>query len=334
MSNESSSKLTKNERRAAAREQARVAREAEKKREKRNRLFIQGGVVLGVVAVLAIVGLVLTQSLKPAGPGPENMASGGAIFGEDLKVIPGDRLEDPAAQRIFPEVDRESVPLDVSVYVDYMCPACGNFEQQNGVMLENYVGSGDITLRVYPINFLDGQSLGTKYSTRAANLFACVVEQQPDFAFALHTRLLSAEVQPSEGTTGLDDKQLIQEAVAAGAEATTALQSCVRDRSFAGFINENNTWAMTDIVGLAEGEQLIETMDAQGNPISFQNADEPQRLVSTPLVIVNGKQWNAARDGSLESYILKVKGEIEQTSAGTDTATDEDADSAAKEESE
>ncbi|MGO3146469.1 MAG: DsbA family protein [Leucobacter sp.] len=324
MSNESSSRPTKNERRAEAREQARVAREAEKKREKRNRLYIQGGVVLGVVAVLAIVGLVLTQSLKPAGPGPMNMASGGAIFAEDLKVVPGDRLEDPAAQRIAPEVDRESVPLDVSVYVDYMCSACGSFEQQNGTMLENYVGSGDITLRVYPINFLDGQSLGTKYSTRAANIFACVVEQQPDAAFALHTRLLSAEVQPAEGTTGLDDKQLIQEAVAAGAEADSELQSCVRDRSFAGFIDENNTWAMSDLVGLAEGEQLVAATDNQGNPIELQDADGPQRLVSTPLVLVNGKQWNGARDGALESYILKIKGEIEQASAGADDAPADD----------
>ncbi len=333
MSNESSSKTTKNERRAAAREQARLAREAEKKREKRNRLFIQGGVVLGVVAVLAIVGLVLTQSLKPAGPGPMNMASGGAIFTEDLKVIPGDRLEDPAAQRIAPEVDRESVPLDVSVYVDYMCPACGNFEQQNGTMLENYVGSGDITLRVYPINFLDGQSLGTKYSTRAANAFACVVDEQPDFAFALNTRLLSAEVQPAEGTTGLDDKQLLEEAVAAGAEPTTQLQNCIRDRSFAGFIDGNNQWAMTDLVGIAEGEQLVASTDNQGNPVAFQEADGPQRLVSTPLILVNGKQWNGARDGSLESYILKVKGEIEQAMAGNGSETEAE-DSAAKEESE
>lgn len=330
MSNESSSRPTKNERRSEAREQARAAREAEKKREKRNRLFIQGGVVLGVVAVLAIVGLVLTQSLKPAGPGPMNMASGGAIFTKDLKVVPGDRLEDPAAPRIAPEVNRDEVPLDVSVYVDYMCPACGNFEQENGTMLENYVGSGDITLRVYPINFLDGQSLGTKYSTRAANLFACVVEQQPDYAFALNNRLLSADVQPAEGSTGLDDKQLMQEAVAVGAKPTSKLQSCVRDRTYATFITENNTWAMSDLVGLAEGEQLIETIDNQGNPLTFQDADKPQRLVSTPLVVVNGKQWNGIRDGSLESYILKVKGEIEQAKAGADAAADAEADSAAK----
>ena len=51
-------KLTKNQRRDQAREQARLAREEEKKREKRNRLLLQGGIVLGVVAILAVVALV------------------------------------------------------------------------------------------------------------------------------------------------------------------------------------------------------------------------------------------------------------------------------------
>src|SRR5699024_1979321 len=113
-------------------------------------------------------------------------------------------------------------------YVDYMCPACGAFEQQYGTMLENYVGSGDINLQVYPINFLDGTSLGTKYSTRAANLFSCVVEEQPDVAFKLHNGLLSADVQPAEGTTGLTDDQLLDQAKEAGAELTTELKQCVK----------------------------------------------------------------------------------------------------------
>lgn len=322
MSNETNPRLTKNERRAEAREQARLAREAEKKREKRNRLYIQGGVVLGIIAVLAVVGLVLTQSLKPAGPGPANMASGGAIFGKDLKVVTGPALDDQSADRVAPKVDREKLPLDVSVYVDYMCPACGSFEQQNGAMLENYVGSGDIQLQVFPINFLDSTSLGTKYSTRAANAFSCVVDQQPDAAFALHTRLLSPEVQPQEGTTGLDDKELLKQAIAAGAKDTTKLQQCILNRSFAGFISQNNTSAMEGILGLEPDALLIAKTDNQSNITQMQEEGKPQRLVSTPLIIVNGKQWNAIRDGSLESYLLKVKGEIEQANDSTDVAKD------------
>lgn len=299
-------KLTKNQRRELAREQARVAREAEKKREKRNRLFLQGGIALVVIAVLGVVALVLTQSMKPVGPGPLNMISGGVTFTKDLEVVKTAALQEDET-RGAPEQDWETSPVDVTVYVDYMCPACGNFEQQNGTMLEQYVGSGDVQLTVYPLNFLDGQSLGTKYSTRAANMLSCVVDQQPEAAFTLHNRLLSAEVQPAEQTTGLTDDQLLENAEAAGATLTTELKQCVKNQSFASFINANwKAASETGLQGLAEGAQLI---NPQTNELI--DADQPQRLMSTPTVIVNGQQWVSGRDGTLEEYILKIKAELD-----------------------
>ncbi len=307
MASESNNRPTKNERRNQAREQARLAREQEKKREKRNRAFLQGGIVLGVLAILGIVALVLTQTMKPAGPGPENMASGGAVFTKDLKVVPSAALQS-GEDRKAREVNREELPLDVSIYVDYMCPACGAFEQQYGTMLENYVGAGDIEMEVYPLNFLDNASNGTKYSTRAANLFSCVVEQQPDSAFKLHNTLLSADTQPQEGSTGLTDDQLLDVAEGAGVELTTELRQCVKDVDFGSFISANyKTASENGLLGLAKGAQVLGP-----DGVTPQPADGPQRLVSTPTVIVNGQQWNQARDGELESYLLKVKGEFEQ----------------------
>lgn len=313
-------KLTKNQRREQAREQARVAREAEKKREKRNRLLLQGGIALVVVAVLAIVALVLTQSMKPAGPGPANMISGGVTFTKDLQVVETAALQ-AEQERVAPEQDWETPPVDVMVYVDYMCPACGNFEAQNGTMFEQFVGSGDVNLTVYPINFLDAQSLGGKYSTRAGNIVGCVVDQQPEAAFALHNLLLTPGVQPAEGTTGLTDEQLLENAEAAGAELNTELKQCVKDVRYSGFINGNyKQVSEVGILGLGEGAQLINPQTNQLVP-----AEEPQRLMSTPTVIVNGQQWVEGRDGSLEQYILKVKAELEGRAGAEKGATEEEA---------
>lgn len=324
MSNDSKPRLTKNERREQAREQARVAREQEKKREKRRRLYIQGGVVLGVVAVLAVVGLFIAQSMKPAGPGPKNMASGSVVFGENLQVVEGPALQS-GEKRTAPEVDRSKLPIDVTIYADYMCPACGSFEQNYGAKLENYVGSGDITLGVYPLNFLDGQSKGANYSTRAANIFGCVVEQQPEYAFKLHNLLLSAEVQPAEGTTGLTDAQLLDQAAAAGAEVDTDLKRCVNSQRFASFFSANTKAATeTGVLGLAEDAQLVGKTDTQtGKILEMQKAGDPQRLVQTPLVIVNGEQWVPSRDGDLELYILKVKSELTQKSDASEKDAEE-----------
>ena len=307
MANESNPRPTKSQRREQAREQARIARAKEKKREKRNRLFIQGGVVLGAIAILAIVGLVITQAMAPAGPGPKNMASGGVVFEKDLKVRETPALESDQV-REAPKVNRDELPLDVTVYSDYMCPACSAFEQANGLMLENYVGSGDITLQAYPLNFLDASSLGTKYSTRAGNLLGCVVEQQPDAAFKLNALLLDPSVQPEQNSQGLTDDELIAVAEQAGAKPDTELKQCVKDRRFGEFISANTKAATeTGVVGMAEGAQIA--LDATGSQL--QPADGPQRLISTPLVIVNGEQWLAGRDGELETFLLKKKQEIE-----------------------
>ncbi len=309
-------KLTKNQRREQAREQARLAREAEKKREKRNRLVLQGSIVLVVLAILGVVALVLTQTMKPAGPGPANMISGGVTFGADLKVESTGALQE-GQEREARKVDWEKPPIDVTVYADYMCPACGNFEQQNGSMLEQYVGSGDITLTVYPLNMLDAQSLGTKYSTRAGNLFACVVDQQPDVAFALHNRLLSADVQPKEQTTGLTDEQLLDNAEAAGADLNDSLRQCVKDQRFAGFIASNyKSVTEVGLKGLADGAQLMNPQTGELVP-----ADQPQRLMSTPTVFVNGQQWVSGRDGTLEEYILKLKSKLDSSASSASSSS-------------
>ena len=298
-------KPTKNERREQAREQARQAREAEKKREKRNRLLLQGGVVAGVLVVLAVVGLVLAQTLKPAGPGPVNMASGAVTFGADLAVFETPALQPDAKREAPAGTTWDELPVDVTIYVDYMCPACGAFEQTYGEMLTDYTETGEITLSVFPLTFLDATSMGTKYSTRAANLMGCVVEQQPEAAFALHNRLLSAEVQPSEGTTALSDDELIAQAEAAGATADEQLQQCVKDQRFADFFQGNTKFATeTGLWGLADGARLL---DSTGQNFQPEGA---QRLISTPTVIVNGQQWSQGRDGDLETYLLKVKGEL------------------------
>lgn len=298
-------KPTKNERREQAREQARQAREAEKKREKRNRLLLQGGVVAGVLVILAVVGLVLAQTLKPAGPGPVNMASGAVTFGADLAVFETPALQPDAKREAPVGTTWDELPVDVTIYVDYMCPACGAFEQTYGEMLTDYTETGEITLSVFPLTFLDATSMGTKYSTRAANLMGCVVEQQPEVAFDLHNRLLSAEVQPSEGTTALSDDELIAQAEAVGATADEQLQQCVKDQRFADFFQGNTKFATeTGLWGLADGARLL---DSTGQNFQPEGA---QRLISTPTVIVNGQQWSQGRDGDLETYLLKVKGEL------------------------
>jgi protein-disulfide isomerase len=328
MVNDSDKRLTKNERREQAREQARLARETEKKREKRNRLLIQGGVVLGIIAVLAVVGLVLMQTMKPAGPGPRNMASGGVVFAEDLAVVQGPALAE-GTERVAPETDRTKMPLDITIYVDYSCTHCAEFEQAYGSTLENWVGSGAATLQVYPVNILD-QGFGG-YSTRAANVVSCVVDQSPadGSAFKLHNSLLSAEVYDRVSANGgLGNEDLLEVAELAGVDVNDELKQCVKDARFASFISQNTSVATMNggILGLAEGAQLVKT-SASGQT-EYQDADGPQRLQGTPLVVVNGQEWRSDRDGEFEMFLAKLQSELEGKSDSSSSSNGSDGDAA------
>lgn len=97
-------------------------------------------------------------------------------------------------------------PVTVSVYFDYLCPACGAFEAANGGELERMIDAGEITVELRPIAFLDRLSAGSEYSTRSANALATVADADPASLWAFH-RALYAD-QPAEGSDGHTDEQL------------------------------------------------------------------------------------------------------------------------------
>lgn len=113
-------------------------------------------------------------------------------------------------------------PVVVDVYQDFICPTCGLYEQANSADIASLVASGTMMYRMHVINFLDEASMGTKYSTRAANAFLTVAHVEPDKALAFNTALYAN--QPKEGSTGLTDAQIAQIAAAAGVSQKTIAQ--------------------------------------------------------------------------------------------------------------
>lgn len=74
---------TKNERRQHAREVARQRADAEKRRKRRNKWFLQGGIGLGIVAIAAIITIVVVNVNNApvlSAAGPKNMATGAIQF--------------------------------------------------------------------------------------------------------------------------------------------------------------------------------------------------------------------------------------------------------------
>jgi protein-disulfide isomerase len=149
-------------------------------------------------------------------------------------------------------------PVTVTVYFDYLCPACGAFEQANGDELERLIDEGTITTELRPISFLDRLSAGTEYSTRAANALATVVDRSPEHVWHVHRALY--EHQPAEGGPGLTDDELVELAEAEGVPAEVA--ATFADRRF-----DSWTAARTE-QAFADGIEGTPTILVDGEPFT------------------------------------------------------------------
>jgi protein-disulfide isomerase len=181
--------------------QAQLEARARQARRRRLLTVIGGAVILGLVVaiVVAVVKAAGGGDDRPPPPtgkvvAPQNLAASGAV-----------------------PVGSADAPVTVEIYYDYMCPACGAFEAANGDELDRLMSEGLAQLELRPISFLDEQSEGTRYSTRAANAFATVVDGAPDLAWTFHQALYAE--QPEEGTEGLSDDDIAAIATSSGVPA-------------------------------------------------------------------------------------------------------------------
>lgn len=108
-------------------------------------------------------------------------------------------------------------PKTLGVYIDPMCPACREFEKTYTPLIMSQDGLG---LVFHPIAILDRLSQGTLYSTRSAASIYAVAVASPD-SVADYVKSLY-DNQPSEGSEGLTNQQLIEYAKASGASISDA----------------------------------------------------------------------------------------------------------------
>ena len=267
--NSGNDRQSKNERREAAREKAKVLRDQQRKKEKRGKVVLQGSVIIAAIAILAVVTLVIMNSVKPAAPGPRNMLSDGILIGEGFTATPTAALK--AGDDPVPNVrDESSDVIRIQMYVDYFCPICGSFEKANGDQLSTWIETGAADVEIFPMAILDRASQGTKYATRAANAAACVADSSPDQYYAYNTVLF--ENQPEEGTEGLTDEELISLAKEAGVTNAGTIADCIDEQKFKNWVADARA-------------------RAQNGPIP--NSDV-KSVVGTPTVIVNGVKYTGA----------------------------------------
>jgi len=118
----------------AAAARAAVIRKEQERRERRRRTVV----VVVALAVLAAIGTAVSVYLDRTGA--PATAPKGAVA---TYAVPSG----PA-----------SAPVTVSVYEDFMCPFCGDFEAASRAALQKDVDAGKVQLRYHVLNFLDDRS--------------------------------------------------------------------------------------------------------------------------------------------------------------------------------
>jgi protein-disulfide isomerase len=300
---------TKNQRREEARQTAREHRAEAQKAERRRRFLIQGGVVAGIIVIAAVIGLVIWSAVPVPGPRPANMASDGILLQAKLDAngVPTGEIE-AVLSKALPDgaapitTTEDPNLLNIVVYEDYQCPVCKSFNAADSSIINDRVASGAATVEIHPISMLDRMSMGTRYSSRAANAAACFATYDPTKYLAFNDAMYNN--QPAENTTGLDNAAIKEIVKSVGADRQAEIGTCIDNETF-------KSWVSAAWERVRTANPLPNTTDVV--------------FGGTPTILVNGTKFNFNTDPDtgafyptqFSDFLLKIAGLSESSSTPT-----------------
>jgi protein-disulfide isomerase len=250
------------ERKKSARERLQWERELEKRREKRRRLLIVSAAVVAVMGLAAVVGLIAANVGKEDGgseAGPLLAPSG--VEGKDELAIP---------------VGANDAPSTLTVWEDFRCPACAQFENALRGTIHELVRAGEIKVEYHLATIIDG-NLGGSGSLRAANAAACA---QDAGKFVPYHDVLYQNQPPESDDSFADNSRLIELAGKVEGLVTPVFRSCVEEGRHDAWVEKSNT--------------AFQNAGFRGTPTVLLNGESlfPQKG-SEPISVANFKKWVA-----------------------------------------
>lgn len=233
-----------------ARERARkIAEKQSRSNSDSSRRWLQAAVVLVVVLLIAAIAYVYTQNKKSeipdSGPVPVGANQYGGIVLTKDGITKNSSPEKERSTKDLKTTSNSASPSDggsatplpvgmesqkkaaashdaprMTIFQDYNCIHCKEFEDAYGKEVEDKVLAGDLTLEIRNLNFLD-QETSTEYSSRAAVAAYSVADQVDTKKFLDWER----EVFSHQGQGGLSNDELEDISKKYGADVKDALDS-------------------------------------------------------------------------------------------------------------
>ena len=191
-----------------ARERARLAAEQAAARQRDQRILIAVIVGFVLLAVAAGIGFQAWRTNRSPSVAPSSSVSASPVTitnGQPIVLGPS------------------QAPATITLYEDFHCPHCAEFEQQFGPVITRAQHSGAARVELYPMAFIDDGSAA------AANAMACAAEA--GFGQNYYLGLFANH------TLQWSDEQLIELAAKVGGSPTAAFQTCVTSKAHAGWVS-------------------------------------------------------------------------------------------------
>jgi protein-disulfide isomerase len=230
-----------------ARERARLATEQAAARKRDRRILI---VMIAAFVVIVVAGGIAFQAWRTSrAPStvPSASVSASPITITNGHPIPLGSLE---------------APVTITLYADFHCPHCADFEEQFGPTITQAQEAGTARVELYPMAFID------EGSVTAANAMACAAEA--GFGQGYYLGLFANH------TLQWSDPQLIDLATKVGGSPTEAFQTCVMRRAHADWVTSMN--AAADTNGVAQTPTML--INGKEVDIASLTPDALQTMIS------------------------------------------------------
>ena len=162
----------------------------------------------------------------------------------------------------------------VAIYMDFLCPGCGNLHRQLDADLQKMVDAGQINLDLHFMAFMDKWSTD-EYSSRAANaaIYLAEHDSNPTHLITFMEKMYAEDFQPEESSNykSVSDDQIKEQMIASGVSEDVADKAF--DRDYQDWLDAIDTYT----------PKRSELWNTSG---TYKDS------MTTPTVTINGKFWN------------------------------------------
>lgn len=281
----------KSERVRQLRENANRLKKEQQAKAKRRRSLIQLSIIVGAIVVIGaiVAGVFFAQQASK----PVKVSFDGTTKVDNTEVAIQSTSSGIA-------VGQKDAPATVDMWMDYACPACGQYENLMSPVLDKMVASGQVKIVYHPIYFIKASN----YGQRAGGASVAVAKYDPQNWQKVHEALIAA--QPED-----ESAQVTPETVETTVKKAGVTNKKVVDAIQAGNLNswvQGNTDSDT-----GKGITFTPTMMINGKRTPAQSSESKAGNALLPSVLVTQLEKAGAKfDDSVKQTATQVETQYKQ----------------------